>query len=294
MKGKLNIVKYLLIVFFFSATIKAQILNGGFETWSNNINPDNWITNNAFVYNSVTKSSDKYSGEYALRGEVVNYDSSSIPPILFGGTDGQGFTVGKRYASFDGYYKFIPVPGDVLSVVCIMYKDNSPIGSINTNLEPSSDYTNFSVPINYLNSEIPDRFFVEIVINDTTGALPAHIGSYYLLDEIGLSGESVVGVANSNLNIPHAFYVYQNYPNPFNPSTNIRYSLTKSDNVLINIYDINGNLISTLLNTRQNAGTHEVTWNGKNNSGLQVVSGVYLYKVQAGNSSKISKMILLK
>ncbi|MEJ2615625.1 MAG: FlgD immunoglobulin-like domain containing protein, partial [Ignavibacteriaceae bacterium] len=266
MKGKLFIVKYILIFSFFSITIDAQILNGSFETWSNNINPDNWITNNAFVYNSVTKSTDKYSGEYALKGEVVNYDSSSIPPILFGGTDGQGFAVGKRYASFDGYYKFVPVPGDVLSIVCTMYKDNSAIASINTNLEPSSDYTNFSLPINYSNSEIPDRFSVVITIIDTTEVVPAHIGSYFLLDDVELSGESVVDVANSNLNLPDAFYVYQNYPNPFNPSTTIRYSLPESENVIVNIYDINGNLISTLLNSRQNTGTHEVTWDGKNNS----------------------------
>lgn len=294
MKGKLFMNKYLLFFSFFSISLNAQILNGSFESWSDNLNPDNWSSNTASVYTCIIKSTDKYSGEYALKGEVVNYDSSSIPPILFGGTNGQGFAVSKRYASFDGYYKFVPVPGDVLSVVCSMFKGNSPIASINTNLEPSSDYTNFSLPINYSNSEIPDRFSVKFVINDTTGALPAHIGSYYLLDDVELSGESVVDVANSNLNLPVAFYVYQNYPNPFNPSTTIRYSLPKSDNVLINIYDINGNLISTLLNAKQNAGTHEVTWDGKNNSGLQVVSGVYLYKVQAGNSSKISKMILLK
>ena len=188
----------------------------------------------------------------------------------------------------------MPVTGDVLNVVINMYKGNSAIASLNTVLIPASSYTNFSLPVQYSNSEVPDRFSVKIVINDTTGALPAHIGSYFLLDDVELSGESVVDVANSNLNIPGEFHVYQNYPNPFNPSTTIRYSIPKSGNVIISIYDINGNLISTLLKAQQNAGTHEVSWNGKNNSEMPVVSGVYLYKVQAGNSSKISKMILLK
>ena len=294
MKGKLFIVKYLLLFFFLSISINAQILNGGFETWSNNPNPDNWSSNTASVYTCIIQSTDKYSGEYALKGEVVDYDSSSIPPILFGGTNGQGFAVSKRYASFDGYFKFLPVPGDVMRVVCTMYKNNSPIASINTNLEPSSNYSHFSLPFNYLNPEVPDRFSVVITILDTTGVVPAHIGSYYLLDDVELSGESVVGVAKTNPNIPDVFYVYQNYPNPFNPSTTIRYSIPESEYVVISIYDINGNLISTLLNSRQNAGTHEILWDGKNNSGMKVVSGVYLYKVQAGNSSKISKMILLK
>lgn len=294
MKGKFLIVKFLFIIFFFSLTLKAQILNGGFESWSGLYNPDNWISNNSSQYLVITKTADKHSGEYALRGEVVNYDSSSVSPILFGSNNGQGFTVSKRYASFDGYYKFVPVPGDVLNVIFTMYKGDSPIAALNTILEPSSDYINFSLPINYRNSETPDRFKIEIVINDTTGTLPAHIGSYYLLDDVELTGESVVDVANSNSNIPGAFQVYQNFPNPFNPSTTIRYSIPEAANVSINIYDINGKLISTLIDNRQNAGAHEVSWNGRNSTGLQMVSGVYLYKVQAGNLSRISKMILLK
>lgn len=294
MKGKLFIVKYLLIFSFLTLSVNAQILNGDFETWSNNINPDNWISMNSSEYAVITKSSDKYSGQYALKGEVVNYDSSYIPCILWGGADAKGFAVSKRYASFDGYYKFVPVTGDVLNVIIIMYKDNSPIASLNTVLKPSSGYTNFNLPIQYSNSEIPNRFFVEFDINDTTGAFSTHVGTYFLLDNVELSGESVVSVENSNSNIPDGFYVYQNYPNPFNPSTTIRYSISKPDNVIINIYDINGSLISTLLNSKQNTGVHEVSWNGVNNDGMPVVSGVYLYKVQAGNSSKISKMILLR
>lgn len=294
MKGKSFIVKYLLIFFFFSIFINAQILNGGFEVWSKNINPDNWISLNSSEYSTVTKSTDKYSGEYALKGEVVNYDSSSVPPRLYGGSNGEGFTVSKRYASFDGYYKFVPVAGDVLNVVIIMYKDNSPIASLDTNLDLTLNYKNFSLPIQYSKSEIPDRFYIEITINDTTEILPAHVGSYFLLDDVELSGESVVDVANSNWNVPDAFHVYQNYPNPFNPSTTIRYSIPEADQVIISIYDINGKMISTLLNAKQNAGIHEVSWNGKNNSGMPVVSGVYLYRVKSGNYSKISKMILLK
>jgi hypothetical protein len=294
MKGKLFIVKYLLIFSFLTLSVNAQILNGDFETWSNNINPDNWISMNSSEYAVITKSSDKYSGQYALKGEVVNYDSSYIPCILWGGADAKGFAVSKRYASFDGYYKFVPVTGDVLNVIIIMYKDNSPIASLNTVLKPSSGYTNFNLPIQYSNSEIPNRFFVEFDINDTTGAFSTHVGTYFLLDNVELSGESVVSVENSNSNIPDGFYVYQNYPNPFNPSTTIRYSISKPDNVIINIYDINGSLISTLLNSKQNTGVHEVSWNGVNNDGMPVVSGVYLYKVQSGNSSKISKMILLR
>ncbi len=294
MNRRLLAIKYLLILFFFSIPVDAQILNGGFENWSNNFNPDNWITNNSFVYTSISKSTDKHSGQYALKGEVVNFDSSSIPPILFGGADGQGFMVTKRYASLDGYYKFKPVAGDVLNIVIKMYKDNFPLAVLDTTLQSSSTYIEFSLPIKYSNSDIPDRIFLETIISDTTGSVPAHVGSNFFLDDIELTGESVAGVTNAVVQVPAKFKVYQNYPNPFNPSTTIRYSIPETGNVSINIYDIEGNLISTLLNNKQSPGTYEVTWNGKNKQGTLVVSGVYFYKIQAGNLSKVSKMLLLK
>jgi FlgD Ig-like domain len=294
MKLRLFTIKYFLILFFFSIPINAQILNGGFENWTNNFNPDNWISNNSFVYISVSKSIDKHSGQYALKGEVVNFDSSSIPPILYGGGDGQGFTVSKRYASLEGYYKFSPVNGDRFNIVIMMYKGNFPLTVLDTNLSSSSAYTKFSLPINYSTPDIPDRLFIEAIISDTTNTVPAHIGSNFLLDDIELTGESVTGVTNAVVKVPGKFKVYQNYPNPFNPSTTIRYSIPEAVNVAINIYDIGGNLILTLINNKQSPGTYEVTWNGKNNKGIPVVSGIYLYKIQAGNLSKISKMVLLK
>ena len=287
-------IKYLLILFFFSIPVDAQVLNGGFENWSNNFNPDNWITNNSFVYTSISKSTDKHSGQYAIKGEVVNFDSSSIPPILFGGADGQGFMVTKRYASLDGYYKFKPVTGDVLNIVIMMYKENFPLAVLDTTLQSSSAYVKFSLPINYSNSDIPDRLFLEIIISDTTGSVPAHVGSNFFLDDIELTGESVADVTNAVARVPGKFKVYQNYPNPFNPSTTIRYLLPEAGNVAINIYDIEGKIISTLLNNKQSPGTYEVTWNGKNKQGMPVVSGVYFYKIQAGNIKQSVKNAFVK
>ena len=294
MKGRIVLIINLFLIILFSIPTGAQILNGGFEAWTNGINPDYWSSNNAFVYSVITESTDKYIGNYAVKGEVVNYDSSSIPPLFFGGAKGEGFSVNKRYDSFEGYYKFVSIGGDFFNAIIIMYKDNKPIASTNTSLTPSPDYSNFKIPIHYLTSEIPDRFSIKFLIADTSGLIPAHIGSYFLLDEVQLTGDAATDVSNIDSNIPSKFHVYQNYPNPFNPTTTIKYSIPEANDIIINIYDINGTLINTLLNKKQSAGTYEVTWNGKNNSHISVSSGIYLYRITSGNYSKSFKMILLK
>ena len=89
--------------------------------------------------------------------------------------------------------------------------------------------------------------------------------------------------------LPQNFVLYQNYPNPFNPSTKIRYSIPQSSNVIIKVFDILGNEIETLVNEEKPAGNYEVEFDA---SGLS--SGMYLYKLQAGNFVETKKMILLK
>jgi hypothetical protein len=88
---------------------------------------------------------------------------------------------------------------------------------------------------------------------------------------------------------PENFKLYQNYPNPFNPSTKIKYSIPKSSQVQIKIFDILGNEIETLVNEEKSAGTYEITWNATN-----LTSGIYLYQLQAGSFIDTKKMILLK
>ena len=85
------------------------------------------------------------------------------------------------------------------------------------------------------------------------------------------------------------FKLEQNYPNPFNPSTNIKFSLPKPETVTIEIYDIIGQRIETLLSKPMSAGYHEVEFNGQNLS-----SGIYLYRIEASEWSDVKKMILLR
>ena len=102
--------------------------------------------------------------------------------------------------------------------------------------------------------------------------------------------QKITGVNNINSNInPLYFKLSQNYPNPFNPSTVINFSLFKSNKVSLKIYDLLGCEVSTLVDEYKSAGNYSVDFKANNLS-----SGVYIYKLQAGEFVKSQKMILLK
>ncbi len=92
-----------------------------------------------------------------------------------------------------------------------------------------------------------------------------------------------------NENIPDKFTLYQNYPNPFNPNTVIEYHLPQTSFVTLRIYDVIGREIKTLVNEKQNAGHHSLTIDASNLS-----SGVYFYRIEAGNYTETKKFVLLK
>jgi hypothetical protein len=105
--------------------------------------------------------------------------------------------------------------------------------------------------------------------------------------------QKVTGVEGEN-GLPVSYDLSQNYPNPFNPTTTIRYSLPTNSFVTLRIYDILGREVKTLISTEQNSGTHSVQWNGDNNYGTKVSSGIYLYRIEAANFVMTKKMIMLK
>lgn len=92
-----------------------------------------------------------------------------------------------------------------------------------------------------------------------------------------------------------AFALNQNYPNPFNPSTKISFSIAKNEKVRLEVYDIQGNLIRSLIDSDSfNPGNYEVEWDGKDNFGNRVVSGIYFARMQAGSYMNTKKMNLIK
>jgi len=105
-----------------------------------------------------------------------------------------------------------------------------------------------------------------------------------------LEMNSNLGISDLTLPIPH----FSNYPNPFNPSTTIQYELPELSTVVLSIYDIRGREVRTLLEGTKPPGSYEVQWNGVDNSGNPVSTGVYFCRLQAGSYSKTIKMVYLK
>ena len=106
----------------------------------------------------------------------------------------------------------------------------------------------------------------------------------------------VVGVdeAEAPPAIPERFYLSQNYPNPFNPTTEIRYALPKDSRVRLEIYNVLGQKVRTLVNESQKAGYYRVCWDGKSQGGQMVASGIYFYRINAEGFNSTKKMILLR
>ena len=97
----------------------------------------------------------------------------------------------------------------------------------------------------------------------------------------------------SVVQIPISSGLYQNYPNPFNPETNIQYSITNDANVSLEIYNIKGELVRTLVNEPQSAGYYKVIWNGKAYNNISVSSGIYFYRLKIDDKVVDTKKCLL-
>ena len=115
------------------------------------------------------------------------------------------------------------------------------------------------------------------------------IGSGTNYDYCTIKYSQGVGIKKISTEIPSLFSLSQNYPNPFNPITKIRFDLPKNVNVKLTIYDMLGREIETLVNEQLNAGSYEVNWDG-----TKYTSGVYYYRLNAGEFVETKKMILVK
>jgi hypothetical protein len=123
-------------------------------------------------------------------------------------------------------------------------------------------------------------------------ALPTR--SYrYMLGVVDGEGEFVSQI--QELTMPAAKTgLEQNTPNPFNPQTAIRFTLGATQNVTLAVYDVSGGLVRMLASGTKEMGTHTITWDGRNDAGATVSSGVYFYRLDAGKFSSTKKMVMLK
>jgi hypothetical protein len=94
--------------------------------------------------------------------------------------------------------------------------------------------------------------------------------------------------------VPQTSQLYQNYPNPFNPATNIRFELAESQQVTLQIFNIEGRLVKTLIDNQLFAGSHELSWNGLDNRQQPAASGAYYYILKSGDFQSAKRMVLMR
>jgi hypothetical protein len=137
----------------------------------------------------------------------------------------------------------------------------------------------------------------DISLNITTESLPAwpqadcgHVFTWTTwFRDLALYRESAATEVSDNTWIPWTATLLQNYPNPFNPSTTIRYELPRNVFVTLIVYDMLGRQVETLVNERQSAGSHSVSFSARN-----VPSGVYFYRLEAGTYHDTKKLLIVK
>jgi len=112
----------------------------------------------------------------------------------------------------------------------------------------------------------------------------------WYIDDLYMENE----VPNSDLVETIHFELYENYPNPFNPTTTISFNLPKNAPVNLEIFNLKGQKVRTLINSELKAGKHNIIWNGLDNDGKQVASGVYFYRLSNGEQILTHKMMLMK
>jgi len=143
------------------------------------------------------------------------------------------------------------------------------------------------------NGNLDSSFVQDQAIESITGVHYFSFSNYKLVPR---NSEDVVLTPNavSDDFVPFTFALEQNYPNPFNPATNISYQVAEMSEVKIEIFNILGQKVRTLVNTVQPPGVYKLQWRGVNDAGVPVSSGVYLYKMRAGDFHKVQKMLFLK
>ena len=136
------------------------------------------------------------------------------------------------------------------------------------------------------------KLYLKLIVTDAPPDADAEI-PYLLSDDKG-NLWSFTAIMHVNSGKPLEYALYENYPNPFNPSTTIKYSLKTAGHTKLTIYNMLGQKIQTLVNEPKTAGIHTVKWDGRNSLGEQTSSGVYFYRIEAGDFVKTKRMILIE
>jgi hypothetical protein len=195
------------------------------------------------------------------------------------------------------YFSLIAAPGQTINAVVRSksFKSTSTLNSIQFRLYRKATFpTSITTQTTTSGADlsithtvaVADTYYIRVV--NTAGAEAGPAARY------SLSIAKPTGVFDELTGLPLVFALEQNYPNPFNPSTSLRFALPNDAGVRLTVYDILGREVRILVNEELKAGYHLAMWDGKNNLGTSVASGVYIYRIEAGTFISTKKMMLMK
>ncbi|MCX6170273.1 MAG: T9SS type A sorting domain-containing protein [Ignavibacteriales bacterium] len=233
------------------------------------------LTNTVFA--GVTQSVEVHNNNFYLSPEIVavysdtviakpSYNAQMNSAIGLSGTGGNTISEGVSFT-------LAPIASNTAVLASLYWADPAlDNGTTATGLRTTGTF-NFAYPTTALSY--------------TAGTSNQPLGA---LTWFGIA----VGVKDNITTIPTGYELSANYPNPFNPSTTIHFALPERAQVKLVVFNSLGQIVASLVNETKESGSYSVVWNGKSEHGFIVPSGIYFYRIDAGNFSSTHKMVLLK
>jgi predicted GH43/DUF377 family glycosyl hydrolase len=245
-----------------------------------------WISATGWGINEQRSHSGRFSMDDSPQGNYGNNVNSSATCNL-------GFDLSRQQAAYLSYWSwdvFQPNDYGYIEVSTDSGATWNQLGARHEGVQRSwaQEYRSLTLYCGPGFKDVRIRFRIA---TDASGVFPG-----WNLDEIEIhEGDAPTAVAERVLEgVPQSYALLGNYPNPFNPETTIEYQLPRAGQVNISVYNSTGELVRTLLHGYQPAGNFKLHWDGKDENGNHVASGVYLYRLRGSEFSATKKMILMR
>ncbi len=276
--------KNLLFIYFacvVSATYAQNpVPNPSFESWTSG-EPDSWLTNNipgSAIF--VTQVSPGNTGSSAARGDVMTITPPGLvlsPYLASTDNSANGFPVNKAYGTLSCYYKFNSAGGDMLQIAVAMEDAaGNGVGAGSVVISNSTaNFTLVNIPIIYIDTANVAKCTIVFSIADGTGN--SHMNSYYIVDDVSLSGS--VGINElSNSNIQSMSVM----PNPASTQISVSYSLSQVNDAELSLTDMTGRKVQTMNLNNLSSGKHSIQMDVSS-----LKEGLYLCRLTTADASMV-------
>lgn len=225
-------------------------------------------------------------GEYWLDWQMAGTSSSGpwVPPVTITGQTETGNAI--TYNPYNGNWEALVDVGPQglpFQIIGKVHQEWMSLLEPSSGVVPAGGSQDLMVRLRAMSNDTTYTGKIKILSNDPS--LPEVV--------VTITLDVLTGMVNTDI-LPTTIRVEQNYPNPFNPSTVICYQLPLSADVTLDVYNLLGQKVRTLVNGKVEAGYHTVIWDGRNDLGEKLASGLYIYRFDSGSYVQTRKMLLLK